>query len=173
MFAGMAVTFLLGCSPSDSAGPLVNTSWQLLALVPHASGSVTAVPDPEAFTLTLRGDGAANLRIDCNRGSSRWLAALSLLDEKPRDADFSGQLTLAPILPVPVACQKPSLAQRVSLAVFGPHEYMIANECLFMDKWGPGDSLIWRSSVGHPDEVDQSATLARCCSSVKSLRTRC
>ncbi|QCH25468.1 hypothetical protein DSM43276_03746 [Mycobacteroides salmoniphilum] len=165
------VLLLMGCSSSDLAGYLVGTNWQLLAIVPPDGGSVTPVPDPRVFTLTLRTDGVADLRIDCYRGSSRWWAASSLLDAKSRVSDMSGQLALAPIMPAPASCQKWSLAPRASVAISGPHAYLLDKECLFMDPWAQGDSLVWKSDG--PVDGGNGAALSQCCSLAASLRTRC
>jgi len=59
---------------------LVGTSWEWSAHV-AADGSMTAIDDPDRYTLAFLEDGKIALRVDCNRAFGNWSAAEGLLLE--------------------------------------------------------------------------------------------
>ena len=92
------VTALGACSPGPERAPegsaeLVGTVWRWQGFQDSADGDEASnidVIDPEKYTLTLRPDGAAHIRADCNRSSWRYTWAGSSLA-----FDASGPSTLA------------------------------------------------------------------------------
>jgi putative lipoprotein len=61
-------------SPTNTAGDLGGTSWQLVRF--HGSDDNTLTPDDKAkYTIAFGVDGTVNLQIDCNRGHGTWKSA--------------------------------------------------------------------------------------------------
>jgi len=78
----IAVCLLAACGPQATDAPgadveLLETEWQWQAFEDAADGQEARdirVPDPTRYTVTLRSDGAAEIRADCNR--LRWTYTL-------------------------------------------------------------------------------------------------
>lgn len=71
--------------PASAGGSVAieaNAVWTLRSLV-HADGSVVAIEDPSAFTLTLTDDGKLQARADCNRATGGYTISGNRLSVGP------------------------------------------------------------------------------------------
>lgn len=138
---GMAVAaMLMGCStaPADAGLSLDDTSWRLAEIQSmDDTQGITAVPDTQRYTVTFDGGVRASFQIDCNRGSSSWVAT-------PGESGVSGRLTFGPIATTKMACPPGSLDHRVSSALAGVRTYLIEGGRLHLSLMADSGVLTWQ-----------------------------
>lgn len=131
---GMAL-LLLGAGPAAAqpASPLAGTSWELLELrSPEDSIGVVQVGDPSRYTLAFGTDGAATLRLDCNRGRGSWRS------EEPHRLDF-GDIAMTRAM-----CPQGSLEPRVARELPWVRVFAVQGDTLRLELLADGGQQIWR-----------------------------
>lgn len=96
---------LAGCATIPDSHPLAGTEWQLVAI--DTSGSTTTLtPALQArHTLAFGDGGELQLRLDCNRGRSTWVA--------DRPANGAGSITIEPVAGTRMFCTEPSFGDEL------------------------------------------------------------
>ncbi len=68
----VAVSVSLVCQ-ADERSDLVDTAWRLVS-VTSMNDQVDVPDERDKYTLTLRGDGVASIKADCNRATGSWIS---------------------------------------------------------------------------------------------------
>jgi len=139
---GAAMTFALltACSTDSTqtggSNSLAGSSWRLVALESSddAIGTVRS-DDPAKYGMTLQADGTAALRLDCNRGTGRWMSAAT----NPRQ----GTMTFSPLAMTRAFCPPGSLDSRVARELGFVRTYIIEGDTLRLIMMADGGSEIW------------------------------
>ncbi|MCX9147774.1 META domain-containing protein [Erythrobacter sp. WG] len=108
--AASTATLLLGaCVTVPASHPLTGSQWQLVSI--DASGSTTALnPEQQArHTLAFGEEGAAQVKLDCNRGRTTWIAG------QPRDG--ASTITFGPVASTRMICPEPSFGNQLASAL--------------------------------------------------------
>ena len=124
-FALTAATFgfglaLAGCASIPDAHPLSGSVWMLTRI--DTSGSTTTL-DPalqSRHRLAFDEGGAAQVRLDCNRGSSTWTAG------QPRSG--AGAISFGPIASTKMLCPEPSFGDDMARGLAAAERYIISME---------------------------------------------
>lgn len=118
--AAAAILMLSACASTPDPHPLTGTQWQLVAI--DTSGSTTTLnPDLQArHTVAFLAEGAAQIRLDCNRSRSTWTAAW------PRDG--GGTIAFGPIASTRMACPEPSFGTALASGLQGAQRFVTSDE---------------------------------------------
>jgi para-nitrobenzyl esterase len=139
MRAALALSMLaLGvCAASaQTVSPLAGTSWELVELrSPEDSIGIVRVEDPSRYTLEFGADGAAVLRLDCNRGRGSWRSA-----EQHR-------LEFGPIALTRAMCPPGSLDMRVGRELPWVRVFAVQGDTLRLELFADGGQQIWRRTA--------------------------
>jgi heat shock protein HslJ len=139
-----AAAALAGCAapPSAPPDPLAGTRWELVAIqsMDDAQGT-TRIEQPERYTLLFGADGQLSLRLDCNRGSGRWV-------HTPAAAGAaSGSLQIGPVASTRALCPPPSLDTRVARDLGYVRSYRLKNGRLYLSLMADGGIYEWRPAA--------------------------
>ena len=131
---GMALLLLgAGTAAAQPASPLDGTSWELLELhSPEDSIGTVRVDDPLRYTLAFGADGAATLRLDCNRGRGSWRS------EEPHRLEF-GAIAMTRAM-----CPPGSLDARLGRELPFVRSYALQGDTLRLELLADGGQQIWR-----------------------------
>jgi heat shock protein HslJ len=101
------------------AGPLVGTSWQLVAF--RGSDDTTLTPDDRSkYTVAFGADGQLTARIDCNRGRGSWKVI------------GPSQVALGPLALTRAACPAGSMHDHIVKQWGNVRSYVIQDGHLFL-----------------------------------------
>ena len=131
---GMGLLLLgAGAAVAQPASPLAGTSWELVELrSPEDSIGIVRVEDPSRYTLAFGADGAAVLRLDCNRGRGSWRSA------EPYRLEF-GAIAMTRAM-----CAPGSLESRVARELPWVRVFAIQGDTLRIELFADGGQQIWR-----------------------------
>ena len=134
---GMGLLLLgAGAAVAQPASPLVGTSWELVELrSPEDSIGIVLVEDPSRYTLAFGADGAAVLRLDCNRGRGSWRSA------EPHRLEFG------PIALTRAMCPAGSLDMRVGRELPWVRVFAVQGDTLRLELFADGGQQIWRRTA--------------------------
>lgn len=122
-------------SPPPPAPQLPGTRWQLAFFESSHTPAGKVVPrNPARYTLELRSDGRAMLRLDCNRGSAPWKAA---------EAAQEGSFAFGPVAATRAACPRGSLAPRLMRDLALVRSYALKDGILRLALEGDGGVYSW------------------------------
>lgn len=115
------------------ASPLAGTSWELVELrSPEDSIGTVRVEDPSRYRLEFGADGAATLRLDCNRGRGNWRSA------EPHRLEF-GAMAMTRAM-----CPPRSLEPRVARELPWVRVFAIQGDTLRLELFADGGQQVWR-----------------------------
>ena len=97
----------------------------------------TRIAEPQRFTIRFEGEGRANLRLDCNRGTGSWKATST--------GEGSGSLAFGPIAATRALCRPPHLDERVARDLGYVRSYRLQDGKLFMSLMADGGIYEWHS----------------------------
>ena len=131
---GMGLLLLgAGAAVAQPASPLAGTSWELLELrSPEDSIGTVRVEDPSRYTLAFGADGAAVLRLDCNRGRGSWRS------EEPHRLEF-GAIAMTRAM-----CPPGSLEPRLARELPFVRSFALQQGTLRLELLADGGQQIWR-----------------------------
>jgi len=137
--AAAAVLGLAGCGSASTPAedPLIGTTWQLLtieSMAPDEQPSTT-IETPAEYTVTFGEDGQAGFRVDCNRGTSTWVAEAA--------ADESGSLRFGPIGLTKMMCPQPSDDAKVTAALGMVRGYLLSDGKLHLSLEADSGIMHW------------------------------
>lgn len=131
---GMGLLLLgAGAAAAQPASPLAGTSWELVELrSPEDSIGTVRVDDPARYTLAFGADGAAIVRLDCNRGRGSWRS------------DAPGRLEFSAIAATRAMCPPGSLDARLGQELPFVRSYAILGDTLRLELLADGGQQMWR-----------------------------
>lgn len=137
--AAATMLSLAGCGskPAAASDPLIGTTWQLLtieSMSPEEQASTT-IESPAKYTVTFGEDGQAGFRVDCNRGTSTWVAEAG--------SDDSGSLTFGPIGLTKMMCPQPSDDAKVAAALGMVRGYLLSDGQLHLSMEADSGIMHW------------------------------
>ena len=112
---------------------LTGTTWQWVSLTDPVG--VTAVSNPENYTIVFNADGTAAIKADCNQVGANYTSD-----------DGSISITLGPT--TAAACGPDSLDQQYLAGLSNAAIYFFQEEDLFMDMQADGGTLRFKASSG-------------------------
>ncbi len=134
--AALAATTAAAAAPAR--GALAGSEWELMSIqsMDDAQGP-QRIADPARFTLQLRADGRAAMKLDCNRGSATWKA-------KPAAGGDSGQIKFGPVAGTRALCPAPQLDERVARGFASVRGYLLRDGKLYLSLVADGGIYEWR-----------------------------
>ena len=135
----LLVALAAACAPKDSAPPAQHASltggwWHLVEI---KTGKETMRPsDPMRYTLTLHGDGAAEMQLDCNKGRGKY----SIKEKSATE----GELNIGPLAVTKMFCGPNSLGDRVGRDMSAKSAYKIDGNRLTVAV--DGGTYIWEQA---------------------------
>lgn len=127
-----------GAAFADGENPLVGTRWQLVEFISmdDAQG-VTRPADPSSYTMELREDGKAYLRLNCNLAKGEWGA-------EPAGEGSSGTFTLKNLAMTRAACPPPSMDTFIALQAEYIRSYLLRDGMLHLSLMADGGIFTWK-----------------------------
>jgi heat shock protein HslJ len=135
----LATVVLVACSTygtEDEFVDLVGSSWQLLELQSSDDSiGIVRPDDPAKYEMMLAANGTATLRLDCNRGTGRWMSTATNRTQ--------GTMTFAPLAMTRAACPPGSLDTRVARELGFVRTYLTDGDTLRLIMMADGGSQVW------------------------------
>jgi heat shock protein HslJ len=121
-----------------NAGALLNgTSWRLVEIQSMDDATGTLRPDDRnQYTLELRKDGVASLRLGCNRATGSWTA------ESASDRN-SNRFIFGPLAGTRAMCPPQSLDSKIMAQAPYVRAYLLRNGRLHLSLMADGGILVW------------------------------
>lgn len=126
VLAILALSFaLLAAACGGSSSGLTGTVWQWTASTEKVPASVSAVPDPQNYTVEFKSDGSYSMKADCNQVNGSYTTSGSSLTMQP------GASTL-------VACGEDSQSDLYLQRIFLTSSYAITDDQLVLTQSDEG-----------------------------------
>lgn len=138
--ASLALSLLAASTVTSAKGEassgLAGSTWRLAELRSSDDAIGTVRPDDSAkYEMTLGTDGAAALRLDCNRAAGRWRSSAT--------NQTTGTMTFTPLAMTRAACPPGSLDTRVARELGFVRTYIIEGDSLHLIMMADGGSQVW------------------------------
>lgn len=105
----IAPLVLGGCMTLPLAHPLIGSDWQLVS-IEQAGSTATLTPEQQArHTLAFGEEGAAQVKLDCNRGRTTWTAGQPM--------NGAGTINFGPVMSTRMACPQPGYGNELAAAL--------------------------------------------------------
>jgi heat shock protein HslJ len=138
---------------------LAGTTWMLVELQSMDDAVGTTRPeDASRFTLRLKDDGTAAIRLDCNRATGTWIA-------EPSADPSNGRFEFGPLATTSALCAPPNLDERIAAQLPYVRGYLLVDGRLYLSLMADGGILAWQPYEEHdfrtePDEKLEAAIRA-------------
>jgi len=134
LIAVSSALLLSACASVGGAytSPLAGTTWRLAELQSSDDAIGDTRPDdPAKYEISFSADGAASLRLDCNRGTGTW------------SSPGENQLTFTPLAMTRAFCGEGSLDTRVARELGFVRTYVRDGDTLTLNMMADGGNLVW------------------------------
>jgi hypothetical protein len=116
---------------------LAGTQWHLVEIQSMDDTVGTSRPDdPGKYTMSLRGDGTAAMRLDCSSATGTWSA------EAGTDGS-SGRFEFGPLAATSALCPTPSLDESVVTQARFVRSYLLKDGRLYLSLFADGGIQVW------------------------------
>jgi len=120
-----------------AAGSLADTRWRLVEIQSMDDATGTKRPgDPSQYTMLLGGDGAVEMRLNCNSAKGTWSA------EAGPDSS-SGRFQFGPLAATHALCPPPSLDEQISGQAQYVRSYLLKDGRLHLSLMADGGIFVW------------------------------
>jgi len=120
----------------EASSSLAGSTWRLAELRSSDDAIAIVRPDDSAkYEMTLGTDGAAALRLDCNRAAGRWTSSTT--------NQTTGTMTFTPLAMTRAACPPGSLDTRVARELGFVRTYIVEGDSLHLIMMADGGSQVW------------------------------
>lgn len=139
--------------------PLAGTRWLLVEFqsMDDAVGAIRP-DDPSAYSLTLKSDGTAILKLDCNSATGTWSA-------EPAGDGQSGTFTFGPLAATMAICPPPSMGERIARDAEYVRGFLLRDGRLYLSLMADAGVYAWQPQSpaafeSQPDPELEAAVLA-------------
>jgi heat shock protein HslJ len=139
---------------------LANTEWRLIEIQSMDDAVGTKRPaDPSKYTMALRADGTANLKLNCNSANGKWSA-------EPGPDSSSGKFSLGPLAMTRMMCPPPSFDAQISTQAQYIRSFLLKGGKLHLSLMADGGIFVWEPATAAaapamtPDPQLEAAILA-------------
>jgi heat shock protein HslJ len=112
----------------NATSELAGTVWRLVNIA-GMDDSTRYPDDPSKYTLEFAADGAASVRLDCNRGTGTWTS------------ESAGQLAFGPIAATRTLCPPGSLSDKYTAQFEWVRSYVLKDGHLFLATMADGSII--------------------------------
>jgi heat shock protein HslJ len=130
---------LAACSTSSTGDEFVDlagSSWRLVELQSSDDSiGIVRPDDPAKYEMMLNANGTAALRLDCNRGTGRWMSTATNRTQ--------GAMTFSPLAMTRAACPPGSLDTRIARELGFVRTYLANGDTLRLIMMADGGIQVW------------------------------